>query len=105
MQLVGHRCHLVRLERDDDDIVMAGVFPVIGGAHVLGDELVIVLHDDAHAAGADGLEIFPARNEGDLFARDRQFGPHKAAYGTGAHDTETHLFPRSRIAAPNARGR
>ena len=40
-----------------------------------------------------------------IFARDRQFCPHKAAYGTGAHDTETHWFPRSRIAAPSARSR
>jgi hypothetical protein len=86
----GHRFHLVRLQRQDHQVLRPGVGAVVGGAHVAGDVFAAVLHDQFHAAGADGLEVLAAHDEGDVFAGQCQLHADIAADGTGTDDGHFH---------------
>ena len=65
---------------------------VVGGLDVARDVLAAVVHDELHAVAADGVEVGAARDEGDVFAGEREFDADIAADGAGADDGDFHGF-------------
>ena len=87
-QVLGNRRHLMGLERQQHEIVGAGLADGSGGAGNLA--LRAVLLDEREAVLPDRLKVGPPRDERNLLARQRQPRPKQAANRASAYNRETH---------------
>ena len=83
----------MRFQREDYTVNMAYCRKAVSGLGALCFQHGAVIHSHGHAARADGIQIFPARDEGDIFTCVRQFCAYKSADGACADDTEFHASP------------
>ena len=86
----------MRLDGDDDEILLAGVGERLGYFDVSSDDVVAFgLH--AYALAANRVRMGAIRlDEGDLFARERQPRAEHAADRAGADDSDSHAVPYSK---------
>ena len=90
VQIGRDRPDLMRLHGEEYHVVDAGLLHGLGGLEILHVDLGAVLLDQAHAVGADGIEIGPACDEGDVLADIREANPQKSADGACADDRDAH---------------
>ena len=99
-QFVDDSLDLVCLHRQHDDVLHAGFGVVIGREHVARDLRAAVVGDQLDAVAADGIEIRPAHDEGQLFAGQCELCAHVAADGAGADDCDFHAPPPQMPTSP-----
>ena len=83
------RLDLMRLDRENDQILHPGLGVIVGGAHarlLLGS----VGRDQAHAAGMKRLEVLATSDESNLVPPERETQTDKGADGAGADDCNLH---------------
>ena len=91
-----HGLDLVRLHREDHDVVRAGRRVVVSRVNVVRDELRSVTHHELHAVAAKCGEIGATRDERDVLAGERELDAHVTADGAGADDCDLHDAPERR---------
>src|SRR5581483_280097 len=89
--LPGDAGHLVRLEREDHDVVHARGGVIVERPNVARDLRLAVGSDERDAAAADRLDVCAAHQERDFLARERELGADITADGTGTDDCDLHL--------------
>ena len=107
--LAEHQTHgvrqagdLLRLDAQDDDVVLAGLAHVAGRDDVARDVLFAVFHDQLEPVALNRLEMRAARDDRDILARQREFGGEQAAHGARAYDAIPHDRPPTTVALPRA---
>jgi hypothetical protein len=88
--LLGDGLDLVRLERQDHDVLLAGLAKLARGLDVARHMFAAILFDQLQAVPAHGLEVRAARNQRDFLAREREFRAHQTADSAGADDADLH---------------
>jgi hypothetical protein len=91
--LVRHRFDLVRLHRQDDDVLSARPVVAVGGLHLARHLLLAVGRDQLEAVGGDGVEVGSAHDERDLLAGQRELRSDQAADRAGPDDCYLHVDP------------
>ncbi len=89
--LPGHRLDLVRLHRQDDDVLRARLLVVVGGNHVAGDATLAIRLHQREAIVADRLEIRAAHHEGHVLTGKRKTSAHQATDGASANYCYLHF--------------
>ena len=89
-QLVRDRGKVVGLDRQNHQILRAGVLEGGGRGQVLGQVFRAVRPNQLEAVALDRLEVGALVDHRDLVARERQPRPEQAADGAGADDTNFH---------------
>ena len=89
-QRVQHGLDLVRLHREDDDVLRAGEGVVVGGVHVARDLFAPIGADEFDAVFADRLQVAAPHKKGDVLAGQGEFRADQAADGPGADDCDLH---------------
>ncbi len=88
LDLLGRLPSLVRLERDDDVVLVAQLRGIVRRRH-LGD-LLFAADEELEAVLSDGLEVGPSRDEGDIDARSFHQHANVGADGAGPENTDLH---------------
>src|ERR1700694_6144974 len=81
----------MRLDGDDDEILLAGFAEAVGDRHAVRDDrLALALHPQTVAA--DRVPVLAILlDERDLLARERQAPAEHATDSSGAYDTDAHV--------------
>src|SRR5438105_11612298 len=91
--IVGDGLELVGFDGENDQLLCARGNAVPGGRDVARHLLGAVGEDEPDAAALHRLEIRPARDEGDPFARQRELRADVTADGTATDDGDLHRAP------------
>ena len=88
--IVRDRLDLVRLHRQNHDVMRTGVGIVVRRPHLARDVFTTVVHHELDAVAANRLEIRATYDECDVLACERELRADIAADGTCSNDRDLH---------------